>query len=133
MSHAAWRVKLSSTLVYGATSRWKREDSTTREKAGRRERDILMACHLSICGVELMNIRWLCRSRAGESLVGWLLFAGWLGFTPSVAQRTVRTIPFLASSNTAAKNAVFMTPLIISPISYPFSRTYMPFPIYFRI
>jgi hypothetical protein len=34
MSHVAWRVKLSSTFVYGAMKRWKRETRTASLYAG---------------------------------------------------------------------------------------------------
>src|SRR5271170_1993200 len=54
MSHTAWSVKLSSTLVYGATSRWNSDDRTTREKAGRTERDILIADHRAL-EVDMMS------------------------------------------------------------------------------
>jgi hypothetical protein len=38
ISQTAWRVKLSSTFVYGATKRWKRDVRINTVNAGRSER-----------------------------------------------------------------------------------------------
>jgi len=70
MSHTAWSVKLSSTLVYGATSRWKSDDRTTREKAGTRDLDILIADHRAL-EVDMMS-----GSRLGDDPF-WLPMVGW--------------------------------------------------------
>jgi hypothetical protein len=55
MSHTACRVKLSSTLVYGATRRWTKDVRMRMENAGRsaRLRDDVMAAEVTlnlVCG-----------------------------------------------------------------------------------
>ena len=104
MSHTAWSVKLSSTLVYGATSRWKSDDRTTREKAGRTERDILIADHRAL-EVDMMS--------------GWMMIpstkTGWLvgGMFAQVAERNRPRRSFWRLSS-VSKNPVFMTLFTIS-------------------
>jgi hypothetical protein len=50
MSHTACRVKLSSTFVYGATSRWTKDVRMRMENAGRsaRLRDDVMAAEVTL-------------------------------------------------------------------------------------
>ena len=50
MSHTAWRVKLSSTFVYGATRRWTKDVRMRMENAGRRARlrDDVMAAEVTL-------------------------------------------------------------------------------------
>jgi len=74
MSHTAWSVKLSSTLVYGATSRWNSDDKRTREKAGRRGRDIFIAGHLALGFDDVWTRGWVMIPSTGlVGLVGWLV------------------------------------------------------------
>lgn len=84
MSHTACKVKLSSTLVYGATNRWKRDTRRRRVKAGSSAR-----CFESFIEE---SFAWQCKScyeinRPAAAAVAPLTWLTWIGTEIRVATR----------------------------------------------
>ena len=63
MSHVAWRVKLSSTFVYGATKRWNTETATASLYAGRSQARRCRVIVASEAGSNGVGLTWNPPSR----------------------------------------------------------------------